>query len=126
MTDPIEKPDCTKPEHLDFLDNLRESEETSMFGARPYLTRQFPNLSNSDALKILGYWMQTYTQKEEIPMTAERSIVDLWIEWANLAVQAIGAGIDKAIVERHVPKSIAPSLEKQIAFLKELIGNENI
>ena len=124
MTEPIEKPDRMTQEHLDFLDDLRSSGETNMFGARPYLIRQFPKLSNSDALKILGYWMQTYTQKEEIPMTAERNIVDLWIEWANLAVQAISAGIDKATVEQHVPKSIAPSLNKQIEFLKVLLSEK--
>ena len=47
-------------EHLEYLDGLRESGETNMFGARPYLLREFPCLNKKDAGDILEYWMQTF------------------------------------------------------------------
>lgn len=47
---------CTDA-HLEFLDDLRESGETNMFGARPYLMARFPELTKQEALDICVYWM---------------------------------------------------------------------
>lgn len=44
-------------EHKEFLDNLRESGETNMFGARPYLMEEF-GLDKHEAGKILSEWMK--------------------------------------------------------------------
>lgn len=52
-----QKPDCCADEHLEYLDALRESGETNMFGARPYLMREFPNLTKDEALSVCMYWM---------------------------------------------------------------------
>lgn len=41
---------------LIYLDSLRESGDTNMFGAVPYLTRAM-EISDPAARKILSYWM---------------------------------------------------------------------
>jgi hypothetical protein len=46
-------------EHSDFLMDLRESGETNMFGAAPYLQEEF-GLSRSDARAILIEWMESF------------------------------------------------------------------
>jgi len=52
---------CTD-KHLEYLDDLRESGETNMYGARPYLQEEF-GLSKIDARDILLYWMQTFSAR---------------------------------------------------------------
>jgi len=51
-----------------YLDGLRESGVTNMFGAVPYLRMAFPNLSRREAKNILIDWMKTFEerQKEEV------------------------------------------------------------
>ena len=47
-------------EHFDFLDELRESGITNMFGAAPFLQDEFPDLSKSDARDVLMAWMDSF------------------------------------------------------------------
>ena len=42
-----------------YLENLRRSGVTNMFGARPYLEEAF-DLSKQEAGKILSDWMKNY------------------------------------------------------------------
>ena len=49
---------CTT-EHLEYLDGLRESGITNMFGARPYLIEAF-DLDERVAGKVLSYWMKSF------------------------------------------------------------------
>lgn len=56
-------PEKLLDEHLIYLDELRESGKTNMYGARPYLIREFPNLSKSEAANILSYWMKTFSER---------------------------------------------------------------
>lgn len=49
-------------EYFEFLDELRESGVTNMFGARPYLENEF-DLSKEEASKILKLWMQTFSER---------------------------------------------------------------
>lgn len=58
----IERPKIVKEEHLNFLDALRESGSTNMFGASPYIMKAF-NLSKNDSMEILSYWMQTFSER---------------------------------------------------------------
>lgn len=51
-----------KEKHLEYLDDLRESGITNMFGARPYLINAF-GLPQDDAAKILTYWMKTFGER---------------------------------------------------------------
>lgn len=53
------RPDYVTDEHLEFLDELRESGVTNMKGARPYLIREFPENRKVGAL-ILTYWMESF------------------------------------------------------------------
>lgn len=41
-----------------YLDGLRESGKTNMFGAVPYLIAEFPELSSESAQVILVNWMK--------------------------------------------------------------------
>ena len=43
----VEKPECLKEEHLLYLDQLRESGVTNMFGAVPYILLEFPDLKRA-------------------------------------------------------------------------------
>lgn len=41
-------------EYFEYLDDLRESGETNMFGARPYLQGEFEDLTIKDARRVLN------------------------------------------------------------------------
>ena len=56
----MERPEFCRDEHLEYLDNLRESGVTNMFGAGAYLRYEFPELGRKESGKILGYWMKTF------------------------------------------------------------------
>jgi hypothetical protein len=58
-----EKPDYVTEEHLEFLNALRETGITNMFGASPYLEKEF-SLDRKTARNILTYWMSTFVEKE--------------------------------------------------------------
>ena len=47
-----------------YLEQLRESGETNMFGAAAYIEQHF-ELSKKDARKYLMDWMRSYNKKEE-------------------------------------------------------------
>lgn len=49
--------------YLRYLDNLRESGATNMFGARPWLMRAYPDLDEGQAAKVLTYWMATFSER---------------------------------------------------------------
>ena len=48
-----------------YLEELRESGETNIFGAVPYLQRKFPELAfdRARALEILTAWMRSYDEE---------------------------------------------------------------
>lgn len=48
-----------KQEHKEFLDKLRESGVTNMFGAAPYLQNEF-GLDRIEAREILKEWMESF------------------------------------------------------------------
>lgn len=56
----LKRPEGMTDEHLEFLDILRESGATNMFGAIPYLMREFKDLSEDTARSYLSYWMKTF------------------------------------------------------------------
>ncbi len=57
-------PTNVSTKHLRYLDRLRESGETNMFGATPYLMEEF-GLSKADAHKILSHWMHTFNARQD-------------------------------------------------------------
>jgi hypothetical protein len=52
-----------KEQYFEFLDDLRESGVTNMFGAGPYLQTAF-GLSRYEAKDIVIEWMQTFSQRK--------------------------------------------------------------
>lgn len=53
--------------YFDYLEKLRESGETNMFGAAPYLQREFPELAHDRdrAREILAAWMKSCAEEED-------------------------------------------------------------
>jgi len=60
-----EKPDFVKEEHLCFLDDLRESGETNMYGAASYIYQAYPELAKKEARQVLEYWMYTFSERHK-------------------------------------------------------------
>lgn len=58
----LERPKFIKDEHLIFLDKLRESGITNMFGASPYVQKMF-GTSKKHSIEILSYWMKTFEER---------------------------------------------------------------
>lgn len=48
--------------YFDFLDDLRESGITNMFGASPYLIEEF-GVDRSTAQRILIEWMRSFSER---------------------------------------------------------------
>jgi len=60
-------------EYFQFLNELRESGITNMFGAARYLEDKFPELSRQEATTELSAWMKSFDKKdaeEEMPTVA--------------------------------------------------------
>ena len=58
------RPEIVTDEHLTYLDELRESGETNMFGAPAFIEDEF-DVSKSEALDITSYWMATYEERQD-------------------------------------------------------------
>jgi len=50
----------SKEEVFIFLDDLRESGETNMYGALPYILDNFPGIKREQARKLLVDWMEQF------------------------------------------------------------------
>ena len=57
------KPEFVTDEMLTYLDELRESGDTNMYGARPYLADEFPELTDKQAGEVLKYWMHSFGER---------------------------------------------------------------
>lgn len=51
----------TEQEVLGFLNALRESGATNMFGAGPYIEAEFPSLGRSESTRMLKLWMANFS-----------------------------------------------------------------
>lgn len=58
----VKRPEIVTDEMLIFLDDLRESGVTNMFGAGVYIQREF-SVGPNEAQDILQYWMDTFGQR---------------------------------------------------------------
>jgi len=64
----VKRPEGITDEHLEYLDELRESGVTNMYGAGRFLEKEFPDLidwsntfrTSKKAQEILGYWMKSF------------------------------------------------------------------
>jgi hypothetical protein len=64
QTEEEPRPEFVTDEHLRFLDALRESGQTNMFGAALYVADLF-EIPMQQARKILTYWMRTFTTRKQ-------------------------------------------------------------
>jgi hypothetical protein len=62
MSAVIERPAIVNEGHLNFLDDLRESGITNMYGAASYLRDEF-GLGEADSVLVLVYWMRTFSER---------------------------------------------------------------
>ena len=62
------RPSIVRDVHLEYLDDLRETGTTNMFGAGPFLQRRFSNqgVSVADAREIIVYWMESFDERMEV------------------------------------------------------------
>ena len=51
-------------QHRDFLNDLRDSGVTNMFGAAPYLQKEF-GIDQKSAREVLANWMQSFSENLE-------------------------------------------------------------
>jgi len=56
------RPISVEDQHLTYLDNLRVSGDTNMFGAAPYLEETF-GVTKKDSREILAYWMKSFSER---------------------------------------------------------------
>ena len=61
--DLVARPDTVTDEHLEYLDELRESGQTNMFGAPAYIQEEFYT-DRTTAREIVSYWMDTFGNEE--------------------------------------------------------------
>ena len=61
----IKAPSEAKQEMYDYLEELRQSGVTNMFGAVPYLTKEFP-ISEREAREILSDWMDGHSDPARV------------------------------------------------------------
>jgi len=59
-----DRPEVATDEVLEYLDELRESGVTNMYGARPYLINAF-YLEKHEAKAALTYWMRTFSERHK-------------------------------------------------------------
>lgn len=59
----MRKPEKLKEEHLKYLDDVRKSGATNMYGAASFLRDVFSDLSKKESRKILDYWMYTFSER---------------------------------------------------------------
>jgi len=57
------KPEIVTEEHLEYLDDLRESGETNVYGAPAYLEDDF-GVTRREARDITSYWMSTFEERQ--------------------------------------------------------------
>jgi hypothetical protein len=58
----VDRPAVVTDEHLEYLDELRESGETNMYGAGRWLQDEF-GMTRNDSHAVLAYWMKTFSQR---------------------------------------------------------------
>jgi|APGre2960657373_1045057.scaffolds.fasta_scaffold52789_5 hypothetical protein len=57
------KTTSTEQEILEYLNDLRNSGATNMFGALPYLTAEFPNETKQECKRCLMLWMNNFNEE---------------------------------------------------------------
>ena len=62
-------------EYFEYLDQLRESGVTNMYGAGAYLIRTY-GISREESHDILGSWMRTFNEDDPAEKRARQTIME--------------------------------------------------
>ena len=62
--DKMESQSERQAEYFEFLNELRESGITNMFGAAPFLEDEFPELNRQEARAELSSWMKSFDKED--------------------------------------------------------------
>lgn len=66
---------ATLARRFTFLDELRESGATNMYGAAPYLITAF-NIGRDEAVKITSLWMKTFDRETPAIDRARKALAE--------------------------------------------------
>jgi len=71
------KRDSTKIEKqvFEFLNDLRESGATNMFGSRPYVMAEFPKLKQNEAQKLISLWMANFNIEGDYSQIEDKELI---------------------------------------------------
>lgn len=78
----IKATNAKEQEYFDFLEDLRKSGDTNMFGASPYLQAAF-GLGKDEAINVLVDWMDAHKDKSRIsdkPVSKTKTTVEIVTE----------------------------------------------
>lgn len=64
-------------EVFEFLNDLRLSGVTNMYGAVPYILEEYPDLHKNVASKLLGLWMKNFNENGDYDTINENNIEDM-------------------------------------------------
>ena len=59
-----ERPSIVTDEHLEYLDELRASGVTNMYGSPAYVQRKF-GVTRAESETIVTYWMDTFVDRHK-------------------------------------------------------------
>ena len=59
----MDRPEIVTDEHLEYLDNLRESGVCNMFGSGEYVQEAF-GVNRNEARSIVLYWMDSFGKED--------------------------------------------------------------
>ena len=76
----------TLTEAFRYLDNLRESGVTNMFGAAPYLESEF-YMTSRDARDVLSKWMKTFDGTDDIDARVAEALKVTYMTPSGTAVK---------------------------------------
>jgi len=62
----MKRPEYVTDDHLNYLDELRDSAEVNMYGAVPYLADEYPELTYDQATQVWKYWKQSFTMRHPL------------------------------------------------------------
>lgn len=63
MTEKLSEEEIEKEAVFVFLDRLRDSGETNMFGAGSYIRSNFKNMTEEKSRKLLIQWMDSFSER---------------------------------------------------------------
>lgn len=58
-------------EVFNYLNDLRSSGVTNMYGAAPYITNEFPEIDKKEAIRLLTLWMKNFNEEGDYSMINE-------------------------------------------------------